>query len=369
MAGHESDRCLSRPGFVELPTYSVYLMAFTIFFMSLAIIGLSGALYFAKKKKTILEINNDSPKQFTSYDEPNKNNGSTLTVNSGIIQISEPRQSDPITPTRIEESKIVFAKKPLKPIGPIVDRGQMDAICKEVLKKVAKSDSACYRDLNELLKFENKEDNSSIKEENKNEDKPEFGTPTLFKLKKPENKKEKKETETETKLEIKDESKQETKNETTKETETQTKLDENKDVRIEINDVEKEKNEEDSDSETEYDTVPSPIRFRHSGPEPEQAMYDTVPNPTRFRHSDPEPDQGMYDTVASPKRFRNSGDTDNDLDDIPFYDLPPLRNQDGPSKNVIQRDSETHYLMPISADKTESCYINAKRQSFTAPKS
>lgn len=362
--------------------------------MLIAIIALSVALYLALKKKSIFGINASSKQCFTqestgvtplcntSYDhEQIKNNGSTLTVNSGIIEISEPRNSNPTTPTRIEDSKIIFAKKPIKAIVP---RRQMDAICKEVLNKVAKSDSACYRDLNDLLKFENKDDNSSINsgdiKGNKNEEKPEFAA-QLLKLKKPEIKSEtEKETKTESQnttkteiqnainAEIKPEPKQKTKNETTQETENQTKLDENKEQRIEVNTVESDKNEDGSDSETEYDTVPSPIRFRHSGPEPEQDMYDTVPNPMRFRHSGPEPDQCMYDTVSSTKRFRNSGaDTDDDIDDIPLYDLPPMRGQEN-SRNVIQMDTESHYLMPISPESTDSCYINAKRHSFNAPK-
>ncbi|KAJ8714965.1 hypothetical protein PYW08_004946 [Mythimna loreyi] len=382
MAGHESYACIKRPGIVELPVYSIYLIAFTYLIMFLAIIWLSAILYLNKKKTLVLKIDHSNI-QHESFEEPNKNSGSTLTVNSGVIQISEPRPSDPITPTRAEDSRIVFVKKSIKPPVPMLDKVQMDKLCKEVLNKVAKTDSACYRDLNELLKYVNKDDNSSTKgaKENKEEESTELEPVVLFKLKTPDIKKTNKETKNETKMEIKDETKQETKNESLKESETQTKLDESKDVRIEINDVENVKNETDSDSATEYDTVPSPIRYRHSGPDPEQTMYDTVPSPMRFRHSgpdheqvmydtvpspmrfrhsDPEPDQGMYDTVTSVHRIRDSGaNTDNDIP-YPLYDLPPMRNHDGPSQNVIQMDSESQYLLPISTEHTDSCYINAK---------
>lgn len=380
-----------------MPKYSIYLIGFSMLIMLIAIIVLAVALHLAIKKKSVfgLTANNKqyvrqessgvTPLYNAGYDEQNKNNGSTLTVNSGIIEISEPRPSEPVTPTRLEEIKVVYAKKPLRPLGPVMPKGQMDAICKEVLRKVQKTDSASFRDLNELLKFEKKDDpfvmtsedikesekenkSEDIKEsekENKSEDKPigKIDSP-FFKLKGTnlnlEQPNIKLETEKDNKPEIKEVTKQETKTEATNET--KTKLDKSTDIKIEANTVGSDKNEDESDSETEYDTVPNPIRFRHSDPESDQPTYDTVPN--RYRHSGPELelcDEGQYDTITRRKMLRVSGaDTDDGLDDIPVYDLPPTRDENGGSKNVIQMDPDTEYLMPFTKEKTDSCYVNAK---------
>ncbi|XP_022822773.1 uncharacterized protein LOC111353822 [Spodoptera litura] len=341
--------------YVLMPKYSIYLIGFTMLIMLIAIIALSVALYRAIKKRSKFGVNENSqqyirqestaviPLYNSTYDEQNKNNGSTLTVNSGIIEISEPRISEPESPTRVDDSRIVFTRKPIKPIVPVMPRGQMDAICKEVLRRVQKSDSASFRDLNEMLsgkKDENEEEKCETVDEAENEKKHEEKTEPKIEL--PQSKLSESNITPELLLKLnarsqqlqnqieddmKNETKQENPIEKTHECNDKSKADINSDVHIEIDYININKIDDSSSSETEYDTVPTPIRFRHSGPEPDNL----------------------------------------NVEDIPVYDLPPRRSHDGHTAhvgNMVQIDQDSEYMMPLSEDKTDSCYINAKRNSF-----
>lgn len=341
--------------YVLMPKYSIYLIGFTMLLMFVTIIALSVALYRAIKKRSEFAVNENS-KQFvrqetaviplynSTYDEQNKINGSTSTVNSGTIEISEPRISEPESPTRVVDSKIVFARKPIQPI---VNRAQMDAICTAVLKRVQKSDSASFRDLNEMLngnikKDENDEDKEKCEtvdeadNEKRNEEKP-APKVDLPQPKPPESnitpellsKLNARSQQLQNQIEgdKENEAKQESPIEKTHECNNKTKADINSDIHIEIDYVNVNQLDESSSSETEYDTVPTPIRFRHSGPEPDNLNEE----------------------------------------DIPVYDLPPRRSHDGQVRHtgkIVQIDQDSEYMVPLSQDKTDSCYINAKRNSF-----
>ncbi|KAH9645327.1 hypothetical protein HF086_010291 [Spodoptera exigua] len=349
------DHSRDRNKYILMPKYSIYLMGFTMLFMFIAIIALSVALYWAIKKRSKFGVNDNIPQYVrqesntviplynnSTYDEQNKNNGSTLTVNSGIIEISEPRISEPESPTRVDDSKIVFTRKPIKPIVPVMPRGQMDAICQEVLRRVQKSDSASFRDLNELLNGNDKKDEKEGEkcetvDEAENEKKNEEKAEPKFDLKQPKTPESNITPELLSKLnarsqqlqnQIEDEmnkaAKQENPIDKPHEYHDKLKSDINTDVHIEIDYINVNKMDDSSSSETEYDTVPTPIRFRHSGPEAENL----------------------------------------NIEDIPVYDLPPRRSHDGNTGNIVQIDKDSEYMMPLSKDKTDSCYINAKRNSF-----
>ncbi|PZC74909.1 hypothetical protein B5X24_HaOG207039 [Helicoverpa armigera] len=331
-----------RRNVITIPTYGIYLIGFTMLLMLLAIIGLSVALYLLRNNKQLFGPNVNSkqyvrqestgvvPLYNSNYDDNNKNNGSTLTVNSGVIEISESRISEPDTPVRIEETKITFTKKPINPIVPVMPRGQMDAICKEVLKRVQKTDSASFRDLNELLNIKNEEkseDKCDVVEESPKEVKEEENIESKIKTfekieaQKPKLEMEivtKPEPEKESKIEIDKDAKAEKESKPTNEIENKLQPEEKNDVPIEIPRVEIDKSADVSDSETEYDTVPSPIPYRHSGP-------------------DVEMDDGFQ-----------------------LYDLPPRRSHEGVLKNLIQMDQDSHYLLALSTEGLDACYVNAK---------
>uniref|UniRef100_A0A2A4JI24 Uncharacterized protein n=1 Tax=Heliothis virescens TaxID=7102 RepID=A0A2A4JI24_HELVI len=331
---------------VIIPTYGVYLIGFTMIIMFLAIVGLAVVLYLIRKNKQIFGPNTESkqyvrqestgviPLYNSNYDEHNKNDGSTLTVNSGVIEINnESRVSEPETPTRLEDTKIVFTKKPINPIVPVMPRGQMDAICKEVLKRVQKTDSASFRDLNELLNIKNEEkseDKCDTVEESPKEIKEEESIESKIQaFEKFEAQKLKPDVSVTTKLEPQNNTKTENGEDDKKEAESKL-IDEIKnklqpevktEVQIEIPKVEIDKSAEVSDSETEYDTVPSPIPYRHSGSEVE--------------------------TIQTEDGFQ-------------VYDLPPRRSHEGPLRNVIQMDQDSEYLLAISSENLDSGYVNAK---------
>ncbi|CAB3253201.1 unnamed protein product [Arctia plantaginis] len=148
---------------IVLEKYEVYLIGFSMLIMFLTTICLSIALYLIRNNITVFGINiNKKPiyirqestqgvsvRSYTNTVNDLPRNDSTLTVNSGIVEISG--ITEPETPIRLEpkdEKKVPCIKKPLMPIIPTMQKAQMDDIIKQVLlSKRSERGSTTLREL------------------------------------------------------------------------------------------------------------------------------------------------------------------------------------------------------------------------------
>lgn len=149
---------------IELEEYEVIFIGLAMLIMFLTTVCLSIALYMTRNNKTVFGINiNKKPiyvrqesgqgisvRSYTNtINDLHRNDGSTLTVNSGIVEISG--LTEPETPIRLEpkeEKKPPCLKKPLKPIIPTMQKAQMDDIIKQVLlSKRSERGSTSLREL------------------------------------------------------------------------------------------------------------------------------------------------------------------------------------------------------------------------------
>ncbi|XP_026724597.1 uncharacterized protein LOC113491688 [Trichoplusia ni] len=333
-------------------TVIIWLMGTTIVILLIALVILSLALYLNIKKKRVCGIYDVGPgeknlakEESMGQTQYNLNDGydrdsCTFSVNSSVIADIN-RQPEPLPATRTNDTKIIPTKKPFGRMSPIIQRRQMDEICREVLKRVQKSDSASFRDLNALLNMKNEE---------KVEPKSEFLNELDKKLL--------------NRRSFKNENRQQNKQPIKEET----KCDESKDTSNEIKSTtqdEKDKIKEESIKKDQEKTTPENLYMNQQGdeykPKIGNAIKIEVQNVDDYEDSGPETE---YDTVPSPVRFRKSASIGEefDVDSIPVYDLPPRRSCEIQTKNVIHLDTDTQYLLPISTSRTDSCYINAKGQ-------
>lgn len=309
------------------------LSGLTIAVLIIIIICLSISLHMARNNKSIFGVNlNKQPaylrqesgmgvtlcnitstNNISNMNEKGRDDGSTLTVNSGMVQISG--LTEPETPTPMDENKMTFTiKKPKAPIQPEFQKAQMDQIIKGVLNRQQKSDSATFRELDLLTKpkiLKTYDDEFSVRR----------NSASLNQLDALANE------EADEDLYANKQAIQEMKSKLPTTTMNRSKESLNKGN---IANLKQSKS---------YDS----LQPKYPVEEDEQEVYDTVPNPVRCT---------------------SDAESDGYVDQLHVYDLPPRRNEKNHSRNVVM-DQDSQYLLPLTkkqlVDKEKTYYVNANQ--------
>ncbi|XP_075980347.1 uncharacterized protein LOC142979365 [Anticarsia gemmatalis] len=379
---YDGKPCYLPKGEVTIKVYGIYLIGFTIFIMAVVITILAVALYMVMHNKSFFGksiqrnsfVRQESNQGVTLCTVPSSSNficqrckdGSTLTVNSGIVEIGG--LNEPETPTskyddkhvvprdratlRSDDPPMIAPKRALRAVPQnTMQKEQMDKIIEAVLKRKQKSDSATFRELDAISKPKSeklqvsdstKESKSpSLKELNAHEDSDDNTYQNA--------------TELDFRNELKSDvtSKKSEDHKSSNESlyqnssELNLKSEVKPDVKIKVDDVKSEpvvfrtleRNKDLVDGKKNLD-----IKIPVQNDDDEQEVYDTLPTPVRCGVLDP--------------------DIEELIENMPVYDLPPSRSLEVSTekRNVISKDTDTYYLLPLTKDDGDdkTSYVNAK---------